>query len=205
MTSVLVISRYNEDISWCIDYKHTIIYNKGLYETIPSTLQSYVINVPNIGREAHTYLLYIIEHYDNLPDVIVFSQGMYTDHMSKELFNELFNIDINSYSKNLTNASVWGNYGNIYKFNISNWKGKITPTLRCENYGQWYERIFKTKFDDTHIHMYAGAIFSVGSNIIRKYSKEFYINLLNESELSLDSAPEAAHFMERTWSRMYTT
>ena len=33
------------------------------------------INLPNIGREAHTYLYHIINNYDNLADINVFLPG----------------------------------------------------------------------------------------------------------------------------------
>ena len=66
---MLVVARYNEDIEWT---KHVsipvTIYNKGepLEGSIP---------LPNIGREAHTYLTYIVENYDSLPDKVFFTQG----------------------------------------------------------------------------------------------------------------------------------
>ncbi len=37
---------------------------------------------PNVaeGRETHTYLTYILEHYDNLPEWVVFTQGVPAQH-----------------------------------------------------------------------------------------------------------------------------
>ena len=70
MTTKVVISKYNEDVNWVKDIKYeTIIYDKSnnpIEGSIPR---------PNIGREAETLLYYIIEHYNNLPDITIFLQG----------------------------------------------------------------------------------------------------------------------------------
>jgi hypothetical protein len=70
----VIVSRYKEDLSWVVDIKHPyVIYNKG--DFFPS-----YINVPNEGREGETYLRYILENYDNLPETLVLCQGNPFDH-----------------------------------------------------------------------------------------------------------------------------
>lgn len=95
----LVIARYKEDISWLHRVPQHIflyIYNKNQSNTIvpqkrfgrvvlahdhaaPENLnvpeRSVVCNIPNIGREADTYLEHIINHYDDLADITIFCQG----------------------------------------------------------------------------------------------------------------------------------
>lgn len=70
MTTKVVISKYDEDVEWVKSIKYdTIIYDKSnnpIEGSIPR---------PNIGREAETLLYYIIEHYNNLPDLTIFLQG----------------------------------------------------------------------------------------------------------------------------------
>ena len=80
----IVVAKYKEDISWCKSYT-TTIYNKG---------DDYVENaipLPNIGREAHTYLYHIVENYDNLDEYTVFLQGNPSDH-SRDLHKKLNDI-----------------------------------------------------------------------------------------------------------------
>lgn len=68
----IVVSRYNEDISWTFKYSpNVIIYNKG-QDYIPNA-----ISLPNVGRESHTYLYHIISNYHQLADRTVFVQGTY--------------------------------------------------------------------------------------------------------------------------------
>ena len=35
-----------------------------------------VLHLPNVGRETHGYLQYILAHYDRLPDHVLFSQDL---------------------------------------------------------------------------------------------------------------------------------
>ena len=80
---VIVIAKFKEDMRWINDLAYTYtIYDKSK-------------NIPNVGREAETYLRYIIEQYDNLPDYVVFLQGNPFDHL-KERSTNFINESIKS-------------------------------------------------------------------------------------------------------------
>ena len=74
----IVLARYKEDISWSNIYKNIVtVYDKSeiplpLYR---SSIYNKYITLNNIGREAHSYLYHIVNNYDKLADVTVFSQG----------------------------------------------------------------------------------------------------------------------------------
>lgn len=79
MTSEMVVARFRENFSWTkdprlLDYGAILVYDKSGTPT-PGT-----IPLPNEGREAHTYLTYILIHYDHLPDWVTFCQGNPFDH-----------------------------------------------------------------------------------------------------------------------------
>jgi hypothetical protein len=116
MSIDLVIARYKENLSWLKDIPtnfNTFIYNKD--DSIPPTRvftrngwinkgaipspinapqNASIINLPNIGREADTYLTHIINNYDNLADITIFCQGSPFDHSPDILklfqYNNLF-------------------------------------------------------------------------------------------------------------------
>jgi len=76
----LVISLFNEVPLWISEVPKNIeifIYNKNPKAKIefPPNNRLKVIPLTNIGRESDTYLTHIINHYHNLPDMIIFSQG----------------------------------------------------------------------------------------------------------------------------------
>jgi len=80
MKTLYVVARYNEDISWLdeIENGDVLIYNKGDdFET-----KYPYIRVPNIGREAETFLKAIINNYQFLSqyDNVIFLQGNPIEH-----------------------------------------------------------------------------------------------------------------------------
>jgi len=67
-----IISRYNHDISWLKEYTDDyIIYDRSDKEPIAEG----AIVVPNIGTDLYDKLTYIIDNYDNLPDVAVYTKA----------------------------------------------------------------------------------------------------------------------------------
>jgi hypothetical protein len=45
----IIVSRYNEDISWTKEFSNVVIYNKG--ETLKGDYNE--IELENVGRESH--------------------------------------------------------------------------------------------------------------------------------------------------------
>jgi hypothetical protein len=80
----IVISRYDEDISWSNNYKHfRTIYNKG-----DDNIEKPYIKLENKGHLADTILRHIIINYDNLADVTFFTHGSFNyrgDQIIKEV------------------------------------------------------------------------------------------------------------------------
>jgi len=69
MKSTLIVARYEENVTWVQDSPtdSTFIVQKGEH-------------IDNFGREASSYLWYIIENYDSLEGNYFFSQGNPMDH-----------------------------------------------------------------------------------------------------------------------------
>ena len=106
----LCISNYNNDLDWVAEYPNPhLIYDKtwagGVLDNDssemlpPSFLEKkypdYNITCgdPN-GYNISDYMQFIIEHYDNLPDVVVFMKGNTIGrHVSQEYFDRIVNLD----------------------------------------------------------------------------------------------------------------
>lgn len=86
MSGSLVVSRYEEDVSWvALSLQNpvpetVVVYNKGRSEVPDFGPRVAVRRVPNVGREGGTFLDYIIENHDCLPDRLWFSQGDPFEH-----------------------------------------------------------------------------------------------------------------------------
>jgi len=80
----LIIARYNENVEWTLAYNDIVtLYNKG--SGLTNGLDT-IINLPNVGREGHTYLHHIIKNYDSLVSRTIFSQGYPFEHNITFLF-----------------------------------------------------------------------------------------------------------------------
>ena len=80
----LVVARYREDLGWLREVGlPCVVYNKGP-ELDPADLPpgTEVVALPNVGREAHTYLTHIIAHYGRLPRHTAFLQGNPFAHLA---------------------------------------------------------------------------------------------------------------------------
>jgi hypothetical protein len=183
----IVVARYNEDpYSWLPkDDKYIKVYNKGLCDNITWS------KLPNIGREAHTYLTYIVENYYALPLVVFFTQGS-NDHIDGHTLEYFTCIK----------SDVSQNYGT---FDI---RTGLDENLHIRKYGNEYlypelldfKSWVKDNFDIelyNEINFYKGATFSVKRERILSRPLEFYKKLL--SLIPEHPSPEIAHYFERVW------
>lgn len=76
MDSLIVSSHYEEDINWLkkIDFPVLVASKEGSSSVESNGYYSFN-KVPNIAREAGSYLWYIVNYWDNLPKKIFFIHG----------------------------------------------------------------------------------------------------------------------------------
>ena len=100
--NTIVVARFKEDLEWLnklieseLWIERVIIFNKGP-ENISFSKKALkkieIIRKENIGREGGTYLDYIIENYEVLPDKIWFIQGDPFDHSPDFLNMMTYNV-----------------------------------------------------------------------------------------------------------------
>lgn len=187
----MIVAKYKEDVSWlskCTKVNNFVVYDKS-GESNPE-----YIPLENIGREAHTYLHHIINNYDNLDDIMIFSQGYPFDHCPT------FIEDLDEY----LSASEKQNYKSFCKF----------PFTIQDNYEVCFEAFHKTdprpifkdflekifhKKDFGIVTGHFCALFALKKQVILKYSKEFYIYLSNLN-ITFEYGP---WLMERVWCPIF--
>jgi len=98
----LVVAKYKEDVSWLDEVPREIkVY---IYDKSP------VGELVNEGRDAHTFLHHMVEHYDDLDDWTVFAQGWPFDHCNRErFFRELVGCELDFQELGDVKFSVVGN------------------------------------------------------------------------------------------------
>jgi len=141
------ISHFNGDISWVknIRKENYIIYNKS-GNNIDHITDNY-ISIDNVGYNIYSYLKFIIDNYENLPNITVFCKdNIFTRHLSIELFLKLINrkiftcLEDDSLSVNFPANLKLSDNGFVeinnswYKFNF--------PRKYFSGYNEFYSYIF---------------------------------------------------------------
>lgn len=219
-TMNIIVARYNEKLKWTNTapfnkYKY-MVYNKGSNEDFEKKNVYKTINLPNLGREAHTYLYHIINNYDNLADINVFLPGS-VDTNHKMFKKEMYATKIIDYIEKYKNA-VFLSFGKpknnnileeFYDFKMDEYvsttvenKNINNETILRKSKYRPYHKWFNNNFGDISVpyFIYHG-IFSVNKQDILSKPKKYYENLLKL--VDDHSNPEDGHFFERSWAAIF--
>lgn len=207
MSFTIVISHYNENLDWIqrLPSDNVHLYSKG---GIIHKAKYKISYLPNVGRESQTYLHYIIEHYDNLPDIVFFTQGC-DDHInSQDIIKciasllDPMNININFITTKIEARMI----NNVYfteDHRFISWKGESLHPAEC-NFKEWFKIYIYPSFDYSEpLYISFGACFAVRKEAILSRSKEYY-NILIE-QLNTHNNTEVGHFFERSWIYIFNS
>jgi len=212
MTIDLVIAYYREDLNWLnelnhINFRKIYIYNKGNNLILNINRNFIEIKLNNIGKCDHTYLYHIIENYNDLGDVIIFTTGGLHNNRY-EMFHRILYYTLNTYNSVFYDHGWSQNVKNdLYNFTINNYFSSdpnnkeeldILVPSKIRPFGLWYEK----HFPDIIINrVNYGGIFSVSCNHIHHRSLENYKILINEF-LNYNNL-EVSHYFERAWIAIF--
>lgn len=204
-TYKIVVARYNENIEWLKDdMKNCIIYNKGDKLHVENEIM-----LENVGREADTYLHYIIDNYNNLPDIVVFTQARISDHKGSDDINYLIKIknEALQYSKSqnfLIHTDIGNNiyWDKEFKWMLQNDEFKNNyKNNKFVEFGKWFEENINITYPNP-IYIYCNAIFAVKREKIINKPIEYYKKLI--LEVNHHNNPPEAHFLERSWYYIFS-
>lgn len=201
---VFIIAAHNENLDWLEPIaSEAIIYNKGAplaNERLAGKFQD-VRTLPNVGRESHTYLQYIIDNYGELPDIVTFSQGRIEDHGHKKPLEFLLRLaneaELYGGSKNFAYQYVPERF-NVHtiradvNYRSVQFREDITMEQFCKRYFGFFPRPIKVFFN---------GLFSVSKEKILNRPKEFYEKLLKS--LDYHNNPLEGHYFERSWNMIF--
>ena len=202
----LVVAHYTENLNWLRNLpagSQKTIYDKspeGLTEWETSTL-------PNVGREAHTYLHHIVSRYDTLAEWTIFCQGKPFDHAYdfkktlRELVAEPLDCTELKPGAIQDHGFIW--LGHLIDTDDNQGHRLFQPwSKNGDGRGLDMRGFHQALFDTDGPELYTfvlGAQFIVHRNVIRQKSVSFYERALAVSI----SFPDAAHCFERSWDRVF--
>lgn len=200
----LVVARHGEELRWLRRVPPPVrisIYNKGAGLELPAAIADRpglsVTELPNEGREAHTYLTHFCRRYDSLAAVTVFCQGHPFDH-APDFHDRLAALVAGA---ELPDPFLW--YGFLEETDDPGGKRLFVPWSKNHDgrglsTGRIYEELFG-EATPAWFHFRGGAQFSVSREGALLRARVFYEKALNLSSRIAD----AAHSMERLWDRIF--
>ena len=212
------MAHYNEDLSWLkpvLDYCK--VYTKGGPKSAPEP--SFEVEaLENIGREGHTYLHHIVENYDSLKDITLFTQGHVDDHIDltalemKERALKTEDGRVTTFPHRamelfkLWDGIPWGKYPCWAKWLSpeGTFMGKKAPKTPAEYFKEFFNN-FGHDGPPLCIGFQPGAIFAVTRETIHQHPKALYQHMLEELFLGDMKAidPETGHYWERFWPAVF--
>jgi len=211
-TKLMVVARYNESLEWLKSEPFSrfpvLIYNKGVndhfYHPGP------VVPLENVGREGHTYLYHIVQHYDHLTDLILFLPGSADSPMKiKKSTKMVEKIQQTNEAVFLASSMNETQLYYLYHFLIQHHTSSspennhINPETALEPskirpFGRW----FQEKIGGYPLrHVSYNGILSVSKKDVLQRPKSFYENLLEELN---HPNPEVGHYLERSWQAIFS-
>lgn len=192
----LVVSRFNEDVSWINNYtSNYIIYNKG--EKLPELYKQKLL--PNFGANQYDIFNYIYTNYNNLPDLIAFVQGNPFDHCLLEKFNQLI------YSESYVPLFGDARYPHgIYHEDNNNWYingdfNRHKPPSKFSSFNEYMDHLFEDYTPLSPLYFPPGSQLIVEKERCLFYSKEFWKKLMSiPSDVIGANGGRETHIIERS-------
>ena len=176
----IIIARYKEDVAWAAEIGlPTLIYNKG-----PEPMDG-AIALPNVGREAHTYLHHIIDRYDHLADCTLFLQGNPFAH-GQHLGARLDSMPLGGFSW-LTDFTLFCD-----EFGMPS-HGVHIPV------GEMYNKLFH--WPRKRFIFGAGALFAAGRELVHSRPRRWWEDLLKMCDN--EYADTYPWVLERLWIYLF--
>jgi hypothetical protein len=194
----LVVARYRERVDWTRNIPRAVrvsIYDKG--GDLDERGFPVAARLPNVGREAETYLHHIVSRWDDLAEVTVFCQGHPFDHAS-DLHRTLRAL---AEGREAVAAFRW--LGFIIDTDDPRGRRLFVPWSKNEDgrelaVDRFHDALFEAPAPPL-LRFYPGGQFVVSAACVRARPRGFY-----ERALALARHfPDAAHCLERLWDRVF--
>jgi len=202
----LMVSNYNADISWILDYTDNyIIYDRSdTDEWIKHFDPKKVIKVPNIGWDIYDKFTYIIDNYDSLPETMILTKGNIFKYITKEEFdgvcnNTFFTPLLTKHHKTYLPVCFYDKDGMFNEINNS-WYLRTFPAKYFNSYSQFIKQ-FGLEIPK-HVKFAPGSNYLVTKQNILKHPKSFYEKL--RCCVDYSTLPGEAQIIERFLYTMWT-
>lgn len=208
---VIVTAHYNEDLEWLKQSKYPVIRcNKIGSKDSSFPPDSLCGNLENIGREASSFLTYIVKKYDSLPKYIAFIHGhedSFHQHYPYGILKAIENAKKESYNfvslnNELQYIKIEGAEFERNKPSHIEMINDVAHLFLRDIWESHYEPELGYPFPEA-MRYERSAQFIVSRDTIRKRSKQFYENLLKVVTDPSKNDYVAACAVEFSWHMIF--
>ena len=191
-TSKWVVSNYNWDISWLLDYTDDyVVFDRSDSDAGFRNLdKSKVTKVENIGWDIYDKFNYLVENYDNLPETIILIKGNLFEYMPRtefdkvkdnQFFTPLLSQEHKTYDRVDINKHQWNRicfYENgMYNEINDRWYLKKCPAKRKMEYDAYWHGIEPDYQSQPYKQFAPGSNYIITRKDVLKRPKDFYIKM----------------------------
>ena len=221
-----VVCRFDEPLEWLAPLgAAVVVYNKGAACAPPEGMPR-PVQVPNVGRESEAYLRFVLDRYDALPEIVVFSQARIDDHLAAwcraergpwsggtfapaDFLRCLADaaaahgmsppsevVDAHTSDPNWRHDWNRNYYGSSAFYMPGSYRGGVQRPFSA-----WFEQLVGEPYPRDSFVACTCGVFAVSRERIRRRSRAYYVRLL--AEVSWASDPVEGHFLERSWCYIF--
>lgn len=198
---------YNYDPTWLTEYsdKEVTLYDRS-DDGVERNLQQYgqVFKTENVGDVDYDKLGYLIENYDNLPEVFLWGKSNLFKYVEKEYFNQavlksafapLLKLDHKTYSDKYGVVNYYS--GGMYHERADSWFFN-SPDLAQKHFRSWDE--WTTYFrlpKEAYIPFPPGGNYLLTRERVHRHSRDLYQEMRDILPYAMH--PVNAHAAERSY------
>ena len=215
MKKEFVISNWKSDLEWIkisnFSKENITIYDRSENPKDWSHLGKFYYS-PNVGENIYDMFRFVIENYDNLPDVTIFMKG---NMIHSEINGEYYYCDVDRLKRAFKVNTFYPieryhsqciyprvNDGMYMEKNNNGFTHNGMDRKYYNTYNQFLEDNFVDPFFPDYIRFAPGGNYVVPKQNILSYSKKFYEKL--QSYVSYTIVPLEAHILERALYTLWT-
>lgn len=201
MKKILVNYNFTPDKEWIGD--DYLIYDRSdSKDYLKDFDQSKIIYTQNIGQVDYDKLSYIIDHYDDMPDVFLWGKTnlfKYITHEEYEkvkdntTFTPLLTQNHKIYSDNLGQVNYYS--GGMYHERNNNWYLNVFPTKYVHSWAEWAKAMMLPS--PSYIPFAPGGNYILTREVVHRYSPDYYEKM--RDSLGYAREPGEAQLCERSY------
>jgi hypothetical protein len=199
----VVVAKYKEDVDWVEE----LGFPASIYDKSGACCD---FSLPNIGREAHSYLHHILEHYPHFEDYTVFLQGDPFKHLAEGADVEfLRDLIVEKLRKGVQFSGLaWyrlgcDRLGRPHHMRDADKKGRWKGWGKDIPVGEVFEKLFPLPAPEKYVASAAAGLFIVSRERILTRPLSFYENAMDIVLKDPEDEDNTGHAFERLWQIIF--